>query len=125
MLRNLPQKALTGLLLQYFAKYLKNVKDTELQFSLWGGDVVLNDLELRLGVINDELHFAHTTQHTPLFALTRGFIQELRISIPWSRITSTPVKVSQLRLFENTYYVYKTTIHVRVCALNTGGSIEP
>lgn len=39
------------LLMSYVNRYIKNLKPSDLQLSLWGGDVVLSKLDLRLDVL--------------------------------------------------------------------------
>ena len=80
------QQTVTRLLLGYFRQYISEI-EADFQLSLWGGDVVLNDLNLRLDVINKQLGI-----DAP-FSITRGFIKELKIHIPWSSITTTPVEI--------------------------------
>lgn len=42
---------ITPLLMSYVDKYIKNLKPSDLSLSIWGGDVVLYNLELRLDVL--------------------------------------------------------------------------
>ena len=39
----------------YVDKYIKNLKPEDLSLSLWGGDVVLNNLEINLDVLQQVL----------------------------------------------------------------------
>ncbi|XP_071944934.1 intermembrane lipid transfer protein VPS13B-like [Antedon mediterranea] len=73
-------------LLGYINKYIKNLKPEDLQLSLWGGDLVLNHLDLRLDTLEKELNLPLT--------FVSGHIHELRIHVPWSRLGSEPVVVS-------------------------------
>ncbi|MGH0170122.1 UNVERIFIED_CONTAM: hypothetical protein FKN15_073408 [Acipenser sinensis] len=41
----------TPLLMSYVDRYIKNLKPSDLQLSLWGGDVVLSKLDLKLDVL--------------------------------------------------------------------------
>lgn len=41
--------------MSYVNKYIKNLKPSDLQLSLWGGDVVLSKLDLRLDVLEQVL----------------------------------------------------------------------
>lgn len=41
----------TPILMSYVNRYIKNLKPSDLQLSLWGGDVVLSKLELKLDVL--------------------------------------------------------------------------
>lgn len=45
----------TPLLMSYVNKYIKNLKPSDLQLSLWGGDVVLSKLDLKLDVL-EQVH---------------------------------------------------------------------
>ena len=47
------------------------------QVSLWGGDAVFNNLDLRLDVLEEELRLP--------FSLVSGHIHELQIHVPWTR----------------------------------------
>ncbi|XP_063958387.1 intermembrane lipid transfer protein VPS13B-like [Lytechinus pictus] len=73
-------------LLGYVDKYIKNLKPEDLRLSLWGGDLVLNNLELRLDALERDLNL-------PL-SFVSGFIHELRIHVPWTRIGYEPVEIS-------------------------------
>lgn len=42
---------ITPLLMSYVDKYIKNLKPSDFSLSIWGGDVVLYNLELRLDVL--------------------------------------------------------------------------
>lgn len=42
---------MTPILMSYVNRYIKNLKPSDLQLSLWGGDVVLSKLELKLDVL--------------------------------------------------------------------------
>ncbi|MGH0170121.1 UNVERIFIED_CONTAM: hypothetical protein FKN15_073407 [Acipenser sinensis] len=45
----------TPLLMSYVDRYIKNLKPSDLQLSLWGGDVVLSKLDLKLDVLEQTL----------------------------------------------------------------------
>lgn len=62
----------TPLLMSYVNKYIKNLKPSDLQLSLWGGDVVLSKLDLKLDVLEQvmcadyNLCFSvHWSRYTP------------------------------------------------------------
>ena len=76
---------LTPWLLGYLDKYVK-LKPEDFQLSLWGGDATFNKLDLRLNV------FENLTNIPIKFK--SGLIHEMRIHIPWTRITSEPVVVT-------------------------------
>lgn len=44
----------------YVNKYIKNLKPSDLSLSVWGGDVVLQNLELNLDVLQKVSLFANT-----------------------------------------------------------------
>ncbi|XP_072572926.1 intermembrane lipid transfer protein VPS13B isoform X4 [Paramormyrops kingsleyae] len=76
----------TPLLMSYVNRYIKNLKPSDLQLSLWGGDVVLSKLELRLDVLEQELKLP--------FTFLSGHIHELRIHVPWTKLGSEPVVIT-------------------------------
>nr|XP_015924478.2 vacuolar protein sorting-associated protein 13B isoform X2 [Parasteatoda tepidariorum] len=77
---------ITPLLLSYVDKYIKNLKPEDSQFSLWGGDAVFCNLDLRLDVLEQELQLP--------FYFVNGHIHELRIHIPWTKLGSEPVVIT-------------------------------
>uniref|UniRef100_F6T123 Vacuolar protein sorting 13 homolog B n=1 Tax=Ornithorhynchus anatinus TaxID=9258 RepID=F6T123_ORNAN len=76
----------TPILMSYVNRYIKNLKPTDLQLSLWGGDVVLSKLELKLDVLEQELKLP--------FTFLSGHIHELRIHVPWTKLGSEPVVIT-------------------------------
>lgn len=48
----------TPILMSYVNRYIKNLKPSDLQLSLWGGDVVLSKLELKLDVLEQVSYLA-------------------------------------------------------------------
>ena len=46
MLRNLPQRAMTGLILKVLKKYIRNLQ-ADVRINLFGGDLEMSDCELR------------------------------------------------------------------------------
>ena len=81
------QRYISHLILTYAAKYIRNI-ETHLNLGLWGGDISLNNLEARLDVLQ------HSLAIPAAFTLSRGFIKEFRIHIPWSAILTKPVEVT-------------------------------
>lgn len=73
------------LLMRYIGKYVK-LRDDQFELSLWGGDAVLNYVELQYDIFED------------LFPLPVGFksghIHELRIQVPWTRLGSSSVVIT-------------------------------
>ncbi|XP_058503196.1 intermembrane lipid transfer protein VPS13B-like isoform X1 [Solea solea] len=76
----------TPLLMSYVNKYIKNLKPSDLQLSLWGGDVVLSKLDLKLDVLEQELKLP--------FTFLSGHIHELRIHVPWTKLGSEAVVIT-------------------------------
>ncbi|XP_056290642.1 intermembrane lipid transfer protein VPS13B-like isoform X3 [Pseudoliparis swirei] len=76
----------TPLLMSYVNKYIKNLKPSDLQLSLWGGDVVLSKLDLKLDVLEQELKLP--------FTFMSGHIHELRIHVPWTKLGSEAVVIT-------------------------------
>ncbi|ESO06524.1 hypothetical protein HELRODRAFT_65053 [Helobdella robusta] len=73
------------LLMGYIDKYIKLKKD-DFQVSLWGGDVVLNKLELRLDEIEKLINLP--------ISLRSGWVHELRVHVPWTHLYSEPVVIT-------------------------------
>jgi vacuolar protein sorting-associated protein 13B len=69
----------------YVDKYIK-LRPEDFQLSLWGGDVVLNNLDLRLDVIEKAMHLP--------IVFSSGHIHELRIHVPWTKLGSEPVVIT-------------------------------
>ncbi|KAL4167218.1 hypothetical protein KRP22_012704 [Phytophthora ramorum] len=80
---------LRGYIAQSLQFYLgKYIEDIQLEgLGLFGGDVVLNDLEIKRHVLRESLEIPSS------FDFSRGFIRELRIHIPWTQLLSQPIEV--------------------------------
>jgi len=76
---------ITPLLMGYIDKYVE-LKHEDFQLSLWGGDAVLNKLDLRLDAIEHALALPITFKS--------GHINELRIHVPWTKLGSEPVRIT-------------------------------
>lgn len=76
----------TPLLLSYVNKYIKNLKPEDSQVSLWGGDAVFNNLDLRTDILEQELSLP--------FTFVNGHIHELRIHVPWTKLGSEPIIIT-------------------------------
>ncbi|XP_061387162.1 intermembrane lipid transfer protein VPS13B [Musca vetustissima] len=76
---------ITPIILNYLAKYVKNIRPQDFQVSLWEGEVTFQNLDLRLDVLEQELNLP--------FEFLSGHIHELAIQVPWTKITSEPIKV--------------------------------
>lgn len=76
---------ITPLLMGYVDRYVQ-LRPSDFQLSLWGGDAVLNNLDLRLDVIEKAIQLPITFKS--------GHIHELRIHVPWTKLGSEPVVVT-------------------------------
>ncbi|XP_059217881.1 intermembrane lipid transfer protein VPS13B isoform X1 [Stomoxys calcitrans] len=76
---------ITPIILNYLAKYVKNIRPQDFQVCLWEGEVTFQNLDLRLDVLEQELNLP--------FEFLSGHIHELVIQVPWTKITSEPIKV--------------------------------
>ena len=56
------------------------------QVSLWGGDAVFHNLDLRLDVLEQELQLP--------FSFMSGHIHELQIHVPWTKLASEPITIT-------------------------------
>ena len=77
---------ITPFLTAYLNKFIQNLTPEDLKLSIWGGDVVLTNLKLRLDALE-------TLAKLP-FSIQSGHIHELRIHIPWLALGSESVKVT-------------------------------
>ncbi|KAF5303499.1 hypothetical protein FQA39_LY09962 [Lamprigera yunnana] len=77
---------ITPLLFSYVDKYIKNFRPEDSQVSLWGGDASFHNLDLRLEVLEEELHLP--------FSFVSGHIHELLIHVPWTKLASEPITVT-------------------------------
>nr|CDS31286.1 vacuolar protein sorting associated protein 13B [Hymenolepis microstoma] len=76
---------LSPLLMRYIGKYVK-LRDDQFQLSLWGGDAVLNYVELQYDIFEDLM---------PLpIGFKSGYIHELRIQVPWTRLGSSSIVIT-------------------------------
>ncbi|CAK9101913.1 Vacuolar protein sorting-associated protein 13B (Cohen syndrome protein 1 homolog), partial [Durusdinium trenchii] len=79
------RRYLTQSLEASLSKYIRNINIETIGV---GGVIVLRDLELRLGALQRSLKIPLT------FEFARGFIKELKIQIPWTKLLSQPVHIS-------------------------------
>nr|CDS17621.1 vacuolar protein sorting associated protein 13B [Echinococcus granulosus] len=71
--------------MRYIGKYVK-LRDDQFQLSLWGGDAVLNYVELQYDIFEDLM---------PLqVCFKSGHIHELRIHVPWTHLGSSSVVIT-------------------------------
>lgn len=73
------------LLMRYIGKYVK-LRDDQFQLSLWGGDAILNYVELQYDIFEDLMP-------VPI-GFKSGHIHELRIQVPWTRLGSSSIVVT-------------------------------
>lgn len=77
---------ITPIILTYLEKYVKNIRPEDSQVSLWGGEVVFQNLDLKLDVLEEELSLP--------FQFLSGHIHELAIRVPWTKIASEPIVIT-------------------------------
>ncbi|XP_065557118.1 intermembrane lipid transfer protein VPS13B-like isoform X2 [Artemia franciscana] len=77
---------ITPVILSYVDKYIKNLKPEDSQVSLWSGEAVFNNLDLRLETIESELSLP--------FKLSSGHIHELKIYVPWTKLASESIVIT-------------------------------
>ena len=76
--------ALQAYLQSSLGRYIKGIQLEGLGLL---GDIVTNNLELNLDALRDLLPASLP------FEFTRGFVRELRITIPWTSLFGTPIHV--------------------------------
>ena len=77
-----------ALITHYASKYVKNLDLSALRLSIFGGDVVLRNMELNLEVLRREF-----AADLPI-EFRRGFVREIRIHIPWLKLVSEPIEIT-------------------------------
>lgn len=73
------ESIVSEILTKYLGKFVKGLDKENLKIAIWGGDVVLKDLEIRVSAL--------ANLNLPV-AVKSGFLGELRLKIPWSSIRS-------------------------------------
>lgn len=68
-----------------------------MKVSLWGGEVSFQNLDIRLDVLQEELHL-------PL-NIVSGHIHELTIRVPWTKIASEPIQINVNTIGEHSVQV--------------------
>ena len=81
-------QAFGAAILHAASKYIANLDLSALRLSLFGGDVVLRNLVLKLDVVRREF-----AADLPI-KFERGFVRELRIRIPWLKLHSEPIEIT-------------------------------
>ncbi|KAK7463278.1 hypothetical protein BaRGS_00038145, partial [Batillaria attramentaria] len=76
---------ITPWLMGYLDRYVK-LRPDDLQLSLWGGDAVLYNLDLRLDVLEKAMQLPITFKS--------GHIHELRLHVPWTKLGSEPILIT-------------------------------
>ncbi|GJP54206.1 hypothetical protein CLOM_g13301 [Closterium sp. NIES-68] len=79
-----------GLLRKYLGEYVRNIPDEALKISVWQGDVVLRDLQLKEEALN--------RLRLPI-SVKAGFIGSVNLKVPWSRLGVEPVVLLLDRVF--------------------------
>ncbi len=104
------ESIVSEILTKYLGKFVKGLDKENLKIAIWGGDVVLKDLEIRVSALANlnlpvavksgtrhRLQPLHDAALGPIFILFtlihlllnhKGFLGELRLKIPWSSIRS-------------------------------------
>ncbi|EKG04023.1 hypothetical protein TCSYLVIO_004923 [Trypanosoma cruzi] len=108
------EKQLSVLLATYLNRFVCDLNEEQLRVSLWSGDLVLRDLELRTNIIDQIILFLFQGRQegggheeaaggdaakavaqalmTP-FTVVKGVVKKLTISVPWSAIDREPISV--------------------------------
>ena len=81
MFESILEKALNSVL----GKYIEDLDSKDLNISIWGGDIKLNDINLKKDIFD--------MYKVPL-DLIFGQIGELHIRVPWKNLGSSPVEVT-------------------------------
>eukprot|EP00897_Mesotaenium_endlicherianum_P008373 jgi/Mesen1/7564/ME000392S06833 len=79
-----------NLLRKYLGQYVRGLSEEALKISVWKGDVVLNNLQLKAEALNG--------LNLPI-VVKAGFLGSVRLKVPWNRLGKDPVIVLLDRIF--------------------------
>ena len=79
------ERYVASILTGYIGKYVDNLDRDSLRISVWSGDVSLQNLQLKKDALD--------AMHLPITA-DRGTLGSLKLFIPWSRISTEPIKIA-------------------------------
>lgn len=111
------EKQVSAALFSYLKQFIANLNEEQIKLSIWSGDLVLKNLELQptaldeLGELLKGNVFPVDGENAPTesgsllpFAMKKGMIKELRITVPWSTLDREPlcIEVSGLHIFLTT-----------------------
>ena len=78
-----------ALITRFASKYIDNLDLSALRLSVFGGDVVLRNLELNLEVLRRDFAAGLPIE------FQRGYVREIRIHIPWlKQLASEPIELT-------------------------------
>ncbi|EKF32479.1 hypothetical protein MOQ_003668 [Trypanosoma cruzi marinkellei] len=108
------ERQLSVLLATYLSRFICDLNEEQLRVSLWSGDLVLRDLELRTNIIDQIILFLFQARQegggheeaaggdaakavaqalmTP-FTVVKGVVKKLTITVPWAAIDREPISV--------------------------------
>ena len=84
------EQYVSSFLASYLGKYIRGISDKQLRVSVWDGKLKLSNLELRPESL--------ASASLPV-AIHRGYIGDLSVTIPWTRLQSEPVVITIDRLY--------------------------
>ncbi|RNF24081.1 vacuolar protein sorting-associated protein 13 family protein [Trypanosoma conorhini] len=108
------ERQLSVLLATYLNRFICDLNEEQLRVSLWSGELVLRDLELRTNIVDqialslfqgrqevgsreeaDGGDAARATAQALMmpFTVVKGVVKELKISVPWSAVDREPISL--------------------------------
>lgn len=75
---------ITNLLTKYLGQYIEGLDKENLKIGIWGGDVLLKDLEIKKEALN-EFNLG--------IAVKKGYLGKLVLKVPWKNLKDQPVIV--------------------------------
>ena len=82
------EQTVGALITRLLGSYIENIDLSALRLSVFGGDVVLRNLELKLEVLRRDFAAGLPIE------FQRGFVREIRIHIPWLKLASEPIELT-------------------------------
>ena len=87
------KRFLLNLIEEFLGDFITGLTKENLKLAVWGGILEFHNLVLKVGPLGGAL----SDLELP-FAVTRGFIKHINVTIPWTSLGKNPVKVRVQRI---------------------------
>eukprot|EP00003_Mantamonas_plastica_P024283 TRINITY_DN4495_c0_g2_i2.p1 TRINITY_DN4495_c0_g2~~TRINITY_DN4495_c0_g2_i2.p1 ORF type:complete len:147 (+),score=27.23 TRINITY_DN4495_c0_g2_i2:61-441(+) len=84
------EQTVANILNQYLGQYVQDLNTDSLNIAVWSGDVVLKNLEIKKDCLD---------QFRLPISVIKGHVGEVKMTVPWSSLASSPVVLTFNNLF--------------------------